>query len=150
QQGNHRVVRLGFVTLVYVVCGKLALHAALLYPSATAVWPNSGIALAALLIFGTDVWPSILLGAFLVNISTAGPVLSSVAIAIGNTLEAVAGAWLVRKFASGKDAVFRSLDFLKFAILAGLISTSVSAIVGVTTLYVGGFVAWKDYWPVWS
>lgn len=150
RQCNRRLASLTFLTLLYVVSGKLALQLAFLHPSATAVWPNSGIALAALLILGTDVWPYILVGAFLVNLSTAGSVVTSVAISIGNTLEAVAGAWLVRRFASGQDSVFRSLDFLKFAIFAGLVSTSLSATVGVTSLCVGGFADWKGYWPVWS
>ena len=150
RQRNRRLASLTFLTLLYVVSGKLALQLAFLHPSATAVWPNSGIALAALLILGTDVWPYILVGAFLVNLSTAGSIATSVAISIGNTLEAVAGAWLVRRFASGQDSVFRSLDFLKFAIFAGLVSTSLSATVGVTSLCVGGFADWKGYWPVWS
>jgi diguanylate cyclase (GGDEF)-like protein len=128
----------------------LALQLTFLHPSATAIWPNSGIALAALLILGTDVWPSILVGAFLVNIATAGSFITSIAIAIGNTLEALVGAWLVRRFASGKDSVFRSLDFLKFAVLAGLVSTALAATVGVTSLCVGGFADWKGYWPVWT
>jgi diguanylate cyclase (GGDEF)-like protein len=139
-----------FLTLLYVISGKLALHLAFLHPSATAVWPNSGIALAALLILGTDVWPCIFVGAFLVNISTAGSLATTAAITIGNTLEAVVGAWLVRRFASGKDSVFRSLDFLKFAILAGLVSTSLCATVAVTSLCLGGLAGWKAYWAVWS
>jgi diguanylate cyclase (GGDEF)-like protein len=128
----------------------LALQLTLIHPSATAVWPNSGIALAALLIFGTELWPGIFVGAFVVNILTAGSLTTSLAIAIGNTLEAVAGAWLVCRFVSGKDSVFRSLDFLKFAILAGLVSTSLSATVGVTSLCAGGFAQWTEYWPIWS
>ena len=147
---SRRVAIIAFLTFIYVVSGRLALRLAFLHPSATAVWPNSGIALAAMLIFGADVWPFIFVGAFLLNISTAGSLATSIAITFGNTLEAVAGAWLVRRFASGKDSVFRSLDFLKFAILAGLVSTSLSATVGVTSLCVGGFADWKDYWPVWS
>ena len=41
-------------------------------PSASAVWPPTGIALAATLLLGYRIWPAILLGAFLVNITTAG------------------------------------------------------------------------------
>jgi diguanylate cyclase (GGDEF)-like protein len=150
QPDSRRLANLAFLTFLYVVSGKLPLYSAFLHPGATQVWANSGIALAALLIFGTDVWPYIFLGAFLVNISTPESLATSVAISIGNTLEAVTGAWLVRTFASGKDSVFRGLDFLKFAILAGLVSTSLSATVGVTSLCVGGLANSRDYWPVWS
>src|SRR2546428_346573 len=79
------------VAAIYFIAGKLGLRLALVHPSATAVWPPTGIALAAFLIFGYRVWPGILLGAFLVNITTAGNVATSIGIAIGNTLEGLVG-----------------------------------------------------------
>src|SRR5205814_8381543 len=72
-----------------------------LHASASPVWPPAGIALAALLVLGYRVWPAIFVGAFLVNLTTAGNVATSLAIASGNTLEAVCGAWLVNRFAGG-------------------------------------------------
>jgi integral membrane sensor domain MASE1 len=65
------------LTIVYFYAGKLGLSLAFVNPSATAVWPPAGIALAAFLIFGEYVWPAILLGAFLVNITTSGSALPS-------------------------------------------------------------------------
>src|ERR1700688_696579 len=59
-------------SIVYFAASKLVLSAAYVHPSASAVWPCTGIALAALLVLGYDVWPGIFLGAFLVNITTAG------------------------------------------------------------------------------
>ena len=62
--------RLGVVlalTGLYFVAGKLGLLLAFVHPSATAVWPPAGIALAAVLLLGRDVWPGIFLGAFLVT-----------------------------------------------------------------------------------
>jgi hypothetical protein len=57
--------------------------------SASPVWPPTGIALAALLVLGLRVWPAIFVGAFLVNDTTTGHWQSSLAIAVGNTLEGV-------------------------------------------------------------
>ncbi len=68
---------------------------AIINPSASSVWPPTGIALAALLILGYDVWPAILIGAFAVNMTTTGSVATSLGIAAGNTLEALLGAYLV-------------------------------------------------------
>jgi integral membrane sensor domain MASE1 len=51
------------VFAAYFIGGKIGLTLAFLHPSATAVWPCSGIALAALLVLGYDIWPAILLGA---------------------------------------------------------------------------------------
>ena len=72
------------LTAIYFFAGKLGLSLAFVNPSATAVWPPAGIALAAFLILGDYVWPAILLGAFLVNFTTSGSVLPSLAIAMGN------------------------------------------------------------------
>jgi len=138
------------VTVVYFFAGKLGLSLASINPSATAVWPPAGIALAAFLILGDYVWIAILLGAFLVNITTSGSALPSLAIAIGNTLEAWIGAYLVNRYANGSRAFFRAQDILKFTILAGLVGTLVSATVGVTSLVWGGLALKSDFLAVWS
>src|SRR5215469_13772320 len=88
---------IGILTVIYFIAGKLGLLLASLHASASPVWPSAGIALAALLLFTYRVWPAIFVGAFLVNLTTAGNVATSVAIAAGNTLEALAGAWLVNR-----------------------------------------------------
>jgi len=72
----------------------------------------SGIALAALLVLGYRAWPAIFVGAFLVNVTTAGNVATSLAIACGNTLEAVCGAWLVNRFAGGTTVFDRPQGLL--------------------------------------
>src|SRR5258707_7350514 len=89
---------LGALAGVYFVAGKLGLKLAFVNASATAVWPCTGIALAAFLILGYRVWPAILTGAFLVNLTTAGSVATSMGIAVGNTLEGVVGCYLVTRF----------------------------------------------------
>src|SRR5438046_8676168 len=86
---------IGILAIIYFVAGKLGLVLASLHASASPVWPPAGIALAALLLLGYRAWPAIFIGAFLVNVTTAGNVATSFAIATGNTLEALAGAWLV-------------------------------------------------------
>ena len=133
----------------YFVAGKLGLMLAFVHASATAVWPPAGITLAALLILGYRVWPGIFLGAFLVNITTAGSAATSLGIAAGNTLEGLAGAYLVGRYANGRHAFDRAQDILKFAGLAGLLSTTISATFGVTSLSLGGFSRWADYGSIW-
>ena len=60
---------------------------AIQHPSVSLVWPSSGIAIAALILLGTQSWPTVFLGAFLVNVTTSGSVPLSLGIATGNTLE---------------------------------------------------------------
>ncbi|MGH7820244.1 MAG: MASE1 domain-containing protein, partial [Candidatus Binatia bacterium] len=85
----------------YFLAGKLGLALAFVHPSASPVWPPAGIAVATILLIGNRVWPAILAGAFFVNLTTAGSVATSAAIASGNTLEAVLGAALIDGFAGG-------------------------------------------------
>ena len=93
------------LTAVYFMCGKLGLTLAFVHPNATAVWPPAGIALASFLLLGNRVWPWIFLGAFLVNITTAGSALTSLAIAFGNTAEGFIGSFLVQRLAGGTSAI---------------------------------------------
>ena len=138
----------GIVTVSYFIAGKLGLTLASLNASASPVWPPAGIALAALLLLGYRVWPAILVGAFLVNVTTAGNLATSFAISTGNTLEAVAGAWLVNRFAEGKNVFDRPQRVFKFA-LAAAISTVISPVFGVTSLALAGFAHWTNYGAIW-
>jgi diguanylate cyclase (GGDEF)-like protein len=134
---------------VYFGTAKLGLRFAFVNPSATALWAPTGIALAAFLIFGFRVWPGVFLGAFFANLTTAGTVLTSIGIATGNTLEGVAGCYLIGRFARGPQAFERAQDIFKFAFLAGIVSTAISATVGVTSLSLAGFAGWREFGPIW-
>ncbi len=145
--------RLGLLAALaagYFVAGKVGLELAYVHPSATAVWPPSGLTLAAFLLAGYEVWPAILLGAFLVNITTAGSVATSAAIAAGNTLEGLLAAYLVNRFARGDRACERARDVFKLAGLAALFSTTISATAGVVALSLGGFARWTDFGSIWT
>ena len=139
---------IGILTVIYFIFGKLSLQLAFVHPSASPVWPPAGIALAALVVFGYRTWPAIFLGAFLVNVTTAGNIGTSLCIATGNTLEAVCGAWLVNQFAGGTRIFDRAQDVFKFA-LAVMVSTAVSPTFGVTSLAVGGLADWANYRAIW-
>jgi diguanylate cyclase (GGDEF)-like protein len=145
----HPALRWGLLAAVYFGTARVGLTLAVVNPSATAFWPPSGIALAALLRLGYGVWPGILVGAFLANVTTAGSVATSIAIAIGNTLEGVIGAYLVNRFANGARAAERARDVFGLATFAAVYSTAVSASVGVTALALGGYAAWSDYGSIW-
>src|SRR5213083_2726106 len=139
---------IGILAVIYFIAGKLGLMLASLHASASPVWPPAGIALAALLLLGYRAWPAIFIGAFLVNVTTAGNVGTSFAIATGNTLEALVGAWLVNRFAGGTNVFDRLQGVFKFALAAG-ISTIISPAFGVTSLGVAGFADWANYGAIW-
>jgi diguanylate cyclase (GGDEF)-like protein len=90
-----------------------------------------------------------LAGAFLVNLTTAGSIATSIGIGVGNTLEGVVGCYLVSRFAGGQHAFERAQDIFKFGLLAGMVSTTVAATFGVTSLALGGFADWAMYGSIW-
>jgi signal transduction histidine kinase/ActR/RegA family two-component response regulator len=139
---------IGILTVVYFIAGKFGLMLASLHASASPVWPPAGIALGALLVFGYRTWPAIFVGAFLVNVTTAGNVATSLAIASGNTLEALCGAWLVNRFAGGTTVFDRPQGVFKFA-LAAVFSTIIGPAFGVTSLALAGFADWANYGAIW-
>src|SRR5215469_3819951 len=122
-RSSSRLLLISIVTLIYFVVGKLGLMLASLHASASPVWPSAGIALAAILVLGYRIWPAIFVGAFLVNVTNAGDVATSLAIATGNTLEALAGAWLVIRFARGNNFCDRPQDVFKFALIVATAAT---------------------------
>ncbi len=141
-----------FIAAVYFVAGKLGLRLAFVNASATAVWPATGIALAALLIVGRRAWPAIFAGAFLAIVTTpAGPLVAA-GIAAGNTLEAWLGAYLLERYARGRKAFDHPSDVVRFALLAALGSTMVAATIGTLSLALGGAAPqslgtiWVTWW----
>lgn len=149
EERQKNLIAIGATAAVYFAAGKLGLSMAFVHPSSTAVWPPAGIVLAALLALGYRVWPGVALGAFLVNVTTAGSIWTSLGIAAGNTLEGLAGAYLISRFANGAKCFERVQDTFKFALLAGLVCTTISASFGTTVLALGGFARWADYKPIW-
>ncbi|HWM25668.1 MAG TPA: MASE1 domain-containing protein [Chthoniobacterales bacterium] len=136
------------LTVLYFVAAKLSLKLAYLHVSASPVWPPAGMALAAVLLLGYRVWPAIFAGAFLVNLTTAGNLFTSLGIAAGNTLEAVLGAWLIHRVAGGAQVFERAQSVFKFALVV-LISTLVSPTIGLTSLALAGFADWANYSAIW-
>ena len=137
------------ICAAYIVAAKLSLRLASIHPSATPVWPPTGIAIATLLALGSRFWPSILIGSFVVNLTTAGTAITSLGIATGNTLEAVIATYLVNRFANGSRAFEKTWDILRFGLYAGILSTMVAATFGVLSLSLGGFADWNQYWIIW-
>jgi diguanylate cyclase (GGDEF)-like protein len=143
------VSMIAVLAALYFEAGHLGLRLAFVNASTTAVWPPTGIALAALLILGLRVWPGIFIGAFLVNVTTAGTVASSICLASGNTLEALIGFLLVSRFARGADFPERAKTFLRFVMLAGVLATAVAATIGAGTLTFFGLAPLSDFQSVW-
>lgn len=145
----HRGWLLVALVIVYFLAGKLGLNFAFVHAAASPVWPPSGLALAAVLLFGQRTWPAILVSAFLVNFSTMGSAAASAGIALGNTLEAVIGGFLVERYAAGSRPFSRPRDVVRFIALTGLVSTPIAATLGVTSLALAGEAHWTASSAIW-
>jgi PAS domain S-box-containing protein len=147
----------GLVTIYIAVAGL-----GLIFSDAhiSPVWSPTGVALAAVLLLGYRVWPGIWLGAFLANVivlaANDGPISTTILtagiISVGNTLEAVAGAFLIRRFVGERHPFDQVNDTFKFIVLGVLLAPILSASLGVVSLIVAGIapVTMAGYlWWMW-
>ena len=143
------VAQVTLLTAVYFAAAKLALFFAISPGYATAVWPPSGIALAALLLLGNRVWPGVWLGATLVNFTIHNSPVAAFAIGTGNTLEGLAGALLVRHYIVGLSCRFeRAPDVFKFVAVAAL-SSVLAATIAIASLVLEGSMSRPHVFQNW-
>jgi diguanylate cyclase (GGDEF)-like protein len=133
----------------YFEAATFGLKLAYVHASATAVWAPTGIALAALLMFGTRLWPGVFLGALLVNVTTPGNLATACFVAAGNTLEALLGAILVQRYANGRTFLYDPRSFFRFVLLAALGSTVIGATTGLSALTALGFATPESFGEIW-
>ena len=138
---------------LYFVLAKLSLSLAIPPGYATAVWPPAGLALAAVLLEGNRAWPGIWLGAAAVNFTVQASMGAAGLIATGNTLEALAGAALVRHYIGVSRTFDRGEDVFKF-VAVGAAASTVAATTGVASLAMQGAIALSDlaenWWTWWQ
>ena len=106
------------------------------------------MAIAAILLWGNRIAPAIFIAAFLINQLTAGSIFTSLAIAGGNTLEAVIAGYLVRHWAEGEQVFDTPTGVAKFALMS-LAATVVSATIGASSLAVAGYAEASSFISVW-
>ncbi|MGH7336659.1 MAG: MASE1 domain-containing protein, partial [Myxococcota bacterium] len=132
---------------LYFAAAQLGLTLAFVAPQVTVVWPPTGIALAALILFGLRTWPAVWIGALLAN-ATVAPLPVAAGIATGNTLEALAGAWLLSRFGF-RPSLERMRDVSILLGAGAIASTMISATIGVTSLCIGGVQPWSAFARLW-
>jgi PAS domain S-box-containing protein len=145
-------VQISLLAALYFLVAKLSLLAAIPPGYATSVWPPSGIALAAILLYGTRLWPGIWIGAALVNLTVQSSVVAALMIGTGNVIEAVAGAALIKNQMGVPRHFQRGEDVFKFVVLAAAASTIAATIGTVAVATVAGLpaegiaTAWWTWW----
>lgn len=135
---------------IYLITAKFGLMLNAVSGFATLIWPPSGIAFAALYLIGLRLWPAIFLAAFVANITSGAPALVALGIASGNSLESVVGFFLFRMAIGEKTSLEKVQDVVALVTLGAVLSTMISATIGVTCLYFGGVVAHAAIGTTWG
>src|SRR5437763_8828481 len=152
---THRLryaFQIAAVAAAYFAAARVGLLAAVTQTVVSSAWPPSGVALAALLLLGLRLWPGIALAAFLLNWTAGVSAAGAAGIALGNTLEAVAGAWLLGRMLDFRPSLERVRDVIALVVVGALASTALSATLGVASLWASGAVppdALRRLWFVW-
>lgn len=162
--GRSLAVKTTLLAVLYILTGKLGLLMAVPPGYATVIWPASGIAVGMLLAYGPRLWGGVLIGSFLLNlINSHGvslesgvdgiKVLTALGIAVGSTIQALTGRWLVARFVGLPLALNRTRSLLILMGLTGPLACVIAASVGVGTLLTAGVIApaeivgnWTTWW----
>jgi PAS domain S-box-containing protein len=139
------------VALAYYVAARLGLRVALIESNVTPLWPPTGIALVAFLVFGRTLWPGVALAAFAVNLPITTNGLAAAATAAGNTLAPLVAASLLIRVGFRRE-IDRLWDAVDIVFLGALLSMLISASVGAGTLVLSGAISAHEFpaaWAVW-
>ena len=155
-----QIITIVMLCVVYAVVGRFALLLAIPPGYATAIFPSSGIAVAALLIWGWRLWPGIFLGSVLLNVwvsielapLTISEFQIAFAVATGATLQALAGVWFVKRLIGFPTTLSKEKDIILFMLMAGPVACVISASFGVTSLLLSDVITGSSYvysWFTW-
>jgi len=153
----HSRVRLIGLNLALAAVYALAVRLGLAFNPeagfATPVWPPAGIALAVVLLLGNRLLPGVFLGACTAALLARAPLLVTLGIAVGGTCQVLAAATLLRRVPTFSITLERVTSVVALIVGAAVACTTISATVGVGTLYVAGLVrpsqlpeAWRAWW----
>jgi signal transduction histidine kinase/CheY-like chemotaxis protein len=137
------------IGVIYFALAKGGLALASINPSATPIWPPTGFALAAVLLWGYRTWPAIFVAAVIANATTAGSIATAIAIASGNSLEAVVGAYLINRWSNGRNTFSTPNSVATFALICFVVAAPISATIGLASLATAGYTGWANFANVW-
>jgi PAS domain S-box-containing protein len=140
------VLELVIVGAAYFALANAGVTIAAIYSNAMPIWAPAGLALAAVLLRGIRVWPALFAAALasgpptdIVDAAAADSILMSSAVAVGNTLAAVVGGYLVNVWSQGRGTFDTPAGTAKFALVGLGPASLIGAAVGVGSLYLAGY-----------
>ncbi|HMC53630.1 MAG TPA: MASE1 domain-containing protein [Gemmatimonadaceae bacterium] len=138
---------------IYIATARFGMSFDRMAGFAALVWPPSGISLAAVLLLGNRVWPGIFIGGAIANILIGAPPLAALGIGIGTSAEALVGAFLLRRARNFSMTLETVPSIVELIVFGALLSTTISATIGVGSLFLSHSVvatqfpgAWRAWW----
>lgn len=150
--GARFAFQAGALAAVYVLTGELGLSLAFANENVTTVWPPTGIALAAFVLWGGRLWPGVWVGALVANLLNGASAEAALGISVGNTLAPLLGAILLRRVGF-RSSLERPADIVALMFGGGVVAMLVSATGGTVTLAAAGAIGewgfahtWLEWW----
>jgi signal transduction histidine kinase len=146
--GSHLLL-VGGLAVAYLIGARLGLQLAFANRNVTAVWPATGIAVTALLLFGLRAVPGVAIGAFLANLTNGAGLEAAALITVGNTLAPLTAGLLLTRVLAMRHDLARVRDVTAL-VVAGLVAMTISATLGTVALLVSGGLSPADYGATWT
>ncbi len=137
------------LAIIYHLAVRLGLRMAYVQPNTSPVWPPTGISIAVLLLFGTNLWPGISLGVLLGSLLTGAPLSLALGMTLGNTLEALVIAICLGRFLDFRLDLSRVQDVL-YLLGVSVFGTMISATIGTLTLMLTNLGGWEYFQTIWT
>src|SRR6516165_8990787 len=156
--GNARsaatyLVELLIIAAIYGGLAESARFLPAINPTATPLWPPTGLALALVLLRGYRIWPAILVGAVGPYLTADRPLLECGAVGIGALLAAFAGTWLISRWSNGRRTFDTPSSIAKFAIISFAPTTMISSTIVLAEFILANephfsdsIVTWLTWW----
>jgi len=140
------------IAVLYFLAAKFGFQLAFATKQVSSVWPPTGLAAVAYLLFGWRVWPGVFLGAFWINAVSDEPLLTAAGIAVGNSAAGLVGIGLLHRLIDFNPRLDNVPSVLGWAVFVAAAGCIVSASNGVVQLVLGGIIPWSaapSVWWVW-
>ena len=148
------------LSLIYFAFGQLGLLLTVPPEIGSIVWPASGVALAAILLFGYKISLGVFFGAALTNyyiaIDAGNDLLSNTSLCLlfivssGATLQAICGSFLIKKYIKFPTPLEQEKDIFNFLFMGGVVSCIISASFAMIALLLAGVINPEDFFLSWG
>ncbi len=155
----NNLYRIAIVSLLIFVGGWLGLKMTVPPGYASPLWPPAGIAFAALMLGGKQLWPAIWLGSFVNNLLagieisgqlSASVLASSTVIGLGSTVQALTALWLSKRLIHPLTPPLDTpRQILAFFAAVGPLSCLVAPCIGISGLFLLDLLKTTEVWVSW-